>query len=105
MSGGYDHDGDVIAVENLGPWDTLDAPIKAIEKNDGGQYSCCPASDENRDLADQQRDPQARSGAGYRQRGWLTSRREAVAPAVPRDLSNVSPLAGIEPARGREGRD
>jgi hypothetical protein len=33
-SGGYDHDGDVIAVENLGPWDALDAAIKAIEENE-----------------------------------------------------------------------
>lgn len=33
VSGGYDEDGDVIPVENLGPWDAMDAAIRAIEVN------------------------------------------------------------------------
>lgn len=34
ISGGYDDDGDVIPVENLGPWDVMDAAIRAIEANE-----------------------------------------------------------------------
>lgn len=34
ISGGYDEDGDVIPVENLDPWDEMDAAIKAIEANE-----------------------------------------------------------------------
>jgi len=34
ISGGYDVDGDVIPVENLGPWDAMDEAIRAIEANE-----------------------------------------------------------------------
>ncbi|MBB3747014.1 hypothetical protein FHX10_006567 [Rhizobium sp. BK591] len=34
ISGGYDEDGDVIPVENLGPWDAMDGAIRAIEANE-----------------------------------------------------------------------
>ncbi|CDZ54068.1 hypothetical protein [Neorhizobium galegae] len=34
LSGGYDEDGDVIPVEHLGPWDAMDAAIRAIEANE-----------------------------------------------------------------------
>nr|AVH81726.1 hypothetical protein pTiC5.7_103 [Rhizobium rhizogenes]QCL10945.1 putative tiorf104 protein [Rhizobium rhizogenes] len=34
ISGAYDDDGDVIPVENLGPWDAMDAAISAIEANE-----------------------------------------------------------------------
>lgn len=34
ISGGYDEDGDVIPLENLGPWDAMDETIKAIEANE-----------------------------------------------------------------------
>lgn len=34
ISGGYDVDGDVIPVENLGPWDAIDEAIRAIEANE-----------------------------------------------------------------------
>ncbi|NTI26848.1 hypothetical protein G6M87_32060 (plasmid) [Rhizobium rhizogenes] len=34
ISGGYDEDGDVIPLENLGPWDAMDEAIKAIEANE-----------------------------------------------------------------------
>lgn len=34
ISGGYDDDGDVIPVENLGPWDVMDAAIRAIEADE-----------------------------------------------------------------------
>lgn len=32
--GGYDEHGDVIPEENFGPWDDMDAAIKAIEANE-----------------------------------------------------------------------
>lgn len=34
ISGGYDEDGDVIPIENLDPWDDMDAAIQAIEANE-----------------------------------------------------------------------
>ena len=34
LSGGQDEDDDVIPVENLGPWDAIDAAIRAIEANE-----------------------------------------------------------------------
>ncbi|MGO7401961.1 hypothetical protein ELI49_30775 (plasmid) [Rhizobium ruizarguesonis] len=34
IAGGYDEDGDVIPVENLGPWNAMDAAICAIEANE-----------------------------------------------------------------------
>ncbi|KAA3497940.1 hypothetical protein DXM27_24665 [Rhizobium rhizogenes] len=34
LSGGYDQDGDAIPVENLGPWDSMDAAISAVEANE-----------------------------------------------------------------------
>lgn len=34
ISGGYDEDGDVIPLENLGPWDAMDAAIRAIEADE-----------------------------------------------------------------------
>jgi hypothetical protein len=34
ISGGYDEDGDAIPIENLGPWDAMDAAIRAIEANE-----------------------------------------------------------------------
>lgn len=34
ISGGYDEDGDIIPVENLGPWDAMDAAIQAIEADE-----------------------------------------------------------------------
>ena len=34
ISGGYDDDGDVTPVENLGPWDDMDAAIQDIEANE-----------------------------------------------------------------------
>ncbi|UIY31798.1 hypothetical protein LZK73_33465 (plasmid) [Neorhizobium galegae] len=34
LSGGYHEDDDVIPVENLGPWDAMDAAIRAIEVNE-----------------------------------------------------------------------
>jgi hypothetical protein len=34
VSGGYDEDGDILPVENLGPWDAMDAAIHAIEANE-----------------------------------------------------------------------
>ncbi len=34
ISGGYDEDGDVIPVENLGPWDAMDESMRAIEANE-----------------------------------------------------------------------
>ncbi|WP_430442313.1 hypothetical protein [Shinella sp.] len=34
LHGGYDEDGDVIAVENLGPDDDMEAAIRAIEVNE-----------------------------------------------------------------------
>lgn len=34
ISGGYDEDGDVIPIENLGPWDDMGAAIEAIEANE-----------------------------------------------------------------------
>lgn len=34
ISGGYDEDGDVIPLENLGPWDAMDEAIRAIEANE-----------------------------------------------------------------------
>ncbi|WP_229002310.1 MULTISPECIES: hypothetical protein [Rhizobium/Agrobacterium group] len=34
ISGGYDEDGDVIPLENLGPCDAMDEAIKAIEANE-----------------------------------------------------------------------
>lgn len=34
LSGGYDEDGDVIPVENLGPWDAMDAAIRTIEAHE-----------------------------------------------------------------------
>ena len=34
ISGGYDEDGDVIPVENLGPWDDMDEAIRAIEAHE-----------------------------------------------------------------------
>lgn len=33
LHGGYDEDGDVIPVENLGPHDDMEAAIRAIEAN------------------------------------------------------------------------
>ena len=33
-SGGYDEDGDVIPIENLGPWDDMGAAIEALEANE-----------------------------------------------------------------------
>ena len=34
ISGGYDEDGDVIPVENLGPWDDMDEAIRALEAHE-----------------------------------------------------------------------
>ncbi|CAN7771230.1 hypothetical protein LJR245_007545 [Rhizobium leguminosarum] len=34
ISVGYDEDGDAIPVENFGPWDAMDAAIRAIEANE-----------------------------------------------------------------------
>lgn len=34
LHGGYDEDGDVIAIENLAPFDAMDEAIKAIEANE-----------------------------------------------------------------------
>ncbi|ANH05769.1 MAG: hypothetical protein ACOY3N_12065 [Bradyrhizobium sp.] len=34
LHGGYDEDGDVIAIENLGPYDDMEDAIRAIEANE-----------------------------------------------------------------------
>ncbi len=34
LFGGYDEDGDVIPIENLGPWEDMGAAIQAIEANE-----------------------------------------------------------------------
>ncbi|MBM7045640.1 hypothetical protein [Rhizobium lusitanum] len=34
LHGGYDEDGDVIAIENLGPYDDMDDAIRAIKGNE-----------------------------------------------------------------------
>lgn len=34
LHGGYEEDGDVIAIENLGPYDDMEEAIRAIEDNE-----------------------------------------------------------------------
>ncbi|ADZ68740.1 hypothetical protein [Polymorphum gilvum] len=34
LHGGYDEDGDVVPIENLGPWDDMEVAIRAIEADE-----------------------------------------------------------------------